>query len=146
MSGPFAAKPEGVGLTLGQPEVAVLRTVPMLLDTGTDAKRLDYTPYPDDPAAAERYRELVGDDLDHLRGADRRSFEEVLSGEPVPAETLEAFMRVVGEARLVLAARLGIENDGWEAELERGDDPELALLGWLGYLQDAAVEVLSGSL
>ena len=52
-------------------------------------------------------------------------------------------MRVIGEARLVLASRMGITDDGWEAELERGNDPELALLGWLGYLQDAAVETLS---
>ena len=50
---------------------------------------------------------------------------------------------MIGEARLVLADRLGIEDDGWEAETELQSDPELVLLGWLGYLQDAAVGVLS---
>ena len=48
-------------------------------------------------------------------------------------------MRVIGEARLVLAARLGITEDGWEDDA----DPEMALLGYLGYLQDGLVGVLS---
>ena len=60
-------------------------------------------------------------------------------------EDLEAFMRVVGEARLVLAARLGIEDDGWELEA-RPDDPEMALLGLLGWVQDSAVGFLTSLL
>ena len=144
MSRPFESGKSGIRLALGQDEVGVLRSVPTLLEIGGDAAgRLDYTPYPDDPDAAERYRDLVGDDLDDLRKADHSEFDATLSGEPVSAETVEAFMRVIGEARLVLASRMGITDDGWEAELERGNDPELALLGWLGYLQDAAVETLS---
>ena len=52
-------------------------------------------------------------------------------------------MRVVGEARIILAARLGIVEDGWEQDVESSRDPEMALLGYLGYLQDALVGVLS---
>jgi hypothetical protein len=144
VSRPFESGESGIRLALGHDEIGVLRSVPTLLEIGGKADgRLNYTPYPDDPDAAERYRELVGDDLNDLRKADHSEFVAMLSGEPVSAEAVEAFMRVVGEARLVLASRLGITDDGWEAELERGNDPELALLGWLGYLQDAAVETLS---
>jgi hypothetical protein len=51
-------------------------------------------------------------------------------------------MRVVGEARIVLAGRLGIEEDGWE-ETASIEDPEVAMLHYLGYLQESLVEALS---
>ena len=144
MTGPFVVTEGGIQLVVGADEDGVLRSVPTLLRSGDDAGgRLDYTPHPDDPAADAEYRELIGDDLTHLRREDRDSFDEFVAGEPGSPESLEAFMRVIGEARLVLANRLGIEDDGWEAEAELGSDPELALLGWLGYLQDAAVGVLN---
>ncbi len=147
MSRPFESGTAGIRLTLGRDEIGVLRSIPTLLEIGGDADgRLDYTPHPNDLDAADRYRDLVGNDLDVLRNDDRSQFDATLSGEPVAVATVEAFMRVVGEARLVLAARIGITDDGWETEMERGTDPELTLLGWLGYLQDAAVETLSDRL
>lgn len=144
MTGPFVITDGGIQLSVGSDEQGMLFSVPTLLQSGDDAGgRLDYTPHPDDPAADAEYRELIGDDLAHLRRQDRDSFNDLVAGEPGSPEALEAFMRVVGEARLVLADRLGIEDDGWEAEADMRSDPELALLGWLGYLQDAAVGVLS---
>jgi hypothetical protein len=143
VTGPFVVTEGGIQLTVEADEQGVLRSVPTLLQGDDAGGRLDYTPHPDDPAADAEYRELIGDDLNRLRREDRDSFDEFVAGEPGSPETLEAFMRVIGEARLVLADRLGIEDDGWEAEAELQSDPELALLGWLGYLQDAAVGVLS---
>jgi hypothetical protein len=144
VTGPFVVTDGGIRLSVGTDEQGVLRSVPTLLQSGDDAGgRLDYTPHPDDPVADAEYRELVGDNLAHLRREDRESFNDLVAGEPGTPENLEAFMRVIGEVRLVLAGRLGIEDDGWEAEADMQSDPELALLGWLGYLQDAAVGVLS---
>ena len=144
MTGPFVVTDGGIRLSVEADEQGMLFSLPTLLQSGDDAGgRLDYTPHPDDPAADAEYRELIGDDLAHLRRQDRDSFNDLVAGEPGSPEALEAFMRVVGEARLVLAGRLGIEDDGWEAEADMRSDPELALLGWLGYLQDAAVGVLS---
>jgi hypothetical protein len=144
VTGPFVVTDGGIQLSVGTNEQRVLRSVPTLLQSRDDAGgRLDYTPHPDDPAADAEYRELIGDDLTHLRMEDRQSFNDLVAGEPGTPETLEAFMRVIGEVRLVLAGRLGIEDDGWEAEADMQSDPELALLGWLGYLQDEAVGVLS---
>ncbi len=143
MSRPFRLSGDAISLRLDPREVAVLATIPMLLDTGDDAEgRLSYVAHPDDDDADARYQSLVAGSLDDLRSADRTRFERVVAGDPVPAEDVEGFMRVVGEARLVLAARLGIEDDGWEASSDATTDPEIALLGWLGYLQDAAVGVL----
>ena len=120
----------------------MLRTVPGILDDGGDAGgRLDYTAHPDDPDADRRYRDLVAGSLEDLRRADRSVFDAVVAGDEVAPETVEAFMRVIGEARLVLAARLGVEDDGWEYDAP--DDPEMAMLGWLGWLQDAAIAALS---
>jgi hypothetical protein len=147
MTGPFTVDHGSIVLRLARPESDILREVAHLLDAGDDADgRLSYSAHPDDPEADRRYQELVADSLDILRREDRSGFDTVASGAVATAEEVEAFMRVVGEARIVLAARLGIDHDGWEADLEATSDPELALLAWLGYLQDAAVGVLSESL
>lgn len=144
MNGPFERSGEGLRLELSFVERAVLRSVPRILDEGGDAGgRLDYTAHPDDPTADERYRDLVAGSLADLRRADRISFETVVLGEEVPLDSVEAFIRVIGEARLVLAARLGIEADGWEHDAP--DDPEMAMLGWLGWLQEAAIGALGAS-
>lgn len=143
MNGPFRSTDGGLVLRLQPEERAALASVHTLLTIGGDAGgRLSYSAHPDDPDAEERYRSLVGDELDRLRDDDRAVFEEVRTGEVVQPESIEAFMRVVGEARIVLASRLGFEEDGWESAAET-TDPEVALLMWLGYLQDAAVQVLT---
>jgi hypothetical protein len=147
MTDPFEYRTGSYRLRLELPELAVLRSVPAILKAGGDADgRLAYRAHADDEAAEARYQELVADSLDGLRRADRSGFERVVEGESVPAEDVEAFMRVVGEARIVLAGRLGITDDGWEEEADPSSDPELAMLGWLGYLQDAAVRVLTAGL
>lgn len=141
VKGPFQPADEGYVLRIEPIERAALHSVLALLDgTGDLPERLVYTPYPEDPAAGERYRELVADDLDQMRREDRDLYRSVVAGDPASPEAIEAFMRVVGEARLVLAARVGIEHDGWEQSADP-TDPQVALLGWLGHLQDWAVEI-----
>lgn len=143
MTGPFERVGDGYRLRLRFVERSVLRSVPGILDTGGDAGgRLDYTAHPDEPSADRRYRELVAGSLDELRSDDRAGFRSVVAGDPVSPDQIEAFLRVVGEARIILAARLGIEEDGWEYGASPGD-PDMALLGWLGWLQESAVAVLS---
>lgn len=141
MTGPFVRRANLVELRLSDAERSVLRAASVIAIDGDAGERLSYAAHPDDPAAEARYRDLVDGELDSLRRADRAVFEEVVSGVPVSPELIEAFMRVVGEARLVLAERVGIEDDGWELT-EPSGDPEMALLVWLGYLQDAAVAAL----
>lgn len=147
MTGPFLVDGDEVALEIGRAERDVLASALQLLEHGGDADgRLTYSVHPEDPDADDRYQQLVGDSLNDLRRSDRSRFEVVISGDAVGFEEVEAFMRVVGEARLALASRIGIEEDGWEADAGAAEDPELALLGWLGYLQDAAVHVLTARL
>lgn len=147
MSGPWRVDRDVVTLEVGAPERRVLASVPVLIETAGDAGgRLDYSAHPHDAEADARYRDLVGDDLSALRRQDLTEFEGLVGGASSSFDGLEAFMRVVGDARIVLAQRLGIDDEGWEAELDPRSDPEVALLAWLGYLQDEAVAVLSEGL
>lgn len=132
-------------------EAAVLSKLPDLLATAGDpdedpaAARLTPNAYRDDPARAAEFSRLTGSDLDDLRLADRSRF--VASLEPgtvrLALDDAEAWLRVIGEARLLLAARAGIEEDGWLYD-EYGDDPRMALLYYLSGVQDALIGALMG--
>lgn len=143
MSEPFERDGEFILITLSDPErVAIAGLAEVIEAAGGADGRFEYQAHPEDPAADRRYHELVGDDLATLRAADRGTFLEALGAESLEIEQAEAFMRVVGEARIVLAGRLGIEEDGWE-ETASIEDPEVAMLHYLGYLQESLVEALS---
>jgi len=146
VTGPFLVEGSSIRFDIDAPEASLLRQLPDLVERDDAGGRLSYVAHPDDPEADRRYQELVSSSLDDLRTADRAVYGTVLSGEAVGVDEVEAFMRVVGEARLVLASRIGIDHDGWEEDLDPRRDPEVALLSWLGYLQDAAVDVLSDRL
>jgi hypothetical protein len=143
MSAPFTRKGSDVRVRLDADSRAVLAALPDLLAGSDDADgRLSYRVHPGDAEAEARYRDLVGDSLDDLRREDRSTLTRSCGEGTIGLEEAEAWMRVIGEARLVLAVRLGIEHDGWEEEADPAQSPEMALLGYLGYLQDGLVGVL----
>ena len=83
------------------------------------------------------------------RAADRSAFaltvEQAPRGVTLSPGESEAWLRVLGDTRLVLASRLGITDDGWEDQLA-DDDPSVALLHYLGWLQQSLAETLEGLL
>jgi len=142
VSEPFHWDGGAVRVRLSGPERAALAGIPEIIEAAGGADgRFEYRAHPDDPGADRRYQELVGDDLDSLRTADRKAFRSAIHADSLEPEQAEAMMRVIGEARIVLAIRLGLEEDGWE-ETAPIEDPEVAMLHYLGHLQDALVEVL----
>ena len=144
MTEPFTRQGTAVAVHLDPMSRHLLATLPGLLaDAGDAGGRLSYRVHPDDPDAEERYRDLVGDSLDDLRDADRETLAGRVGEATISLEDAEAWMRVIGEARLVLAATLGITEDGWEGAADPGENPQLAVLTYLGYLQDGLVSVLS---
>lgn len=145
--GAFSRDGDHVAMDLSDEERNVLRLVPELLsdvrpsDPGAD--RLRYVAHPEDEEAEQRYQDLVGDALDAARREDRVAFASTIDAETMGVEQAEAWMRVVGEARLLLAGRLEITDDGWEERIEPAAGPEMAILAFLGYVQDALVGALS---
>lgn len=133
-------------------ETEVLRAAPVLLqaelgDEGDPAwARRRYVAHPNDAAADDRFRELTGPMLADARAADRDRLLATLGEPSLAIEDAEAWVRVIGDARLVLAARLGVEEDGWSDRPGVDEPTEMSVLRLLGYLQDSLVVELLGAL
>ncbi len=140
---------DGVELRLPAGLADFLLQLPDALDTvepGSDdpaADRLNVPVYLDDAESNEEWWGFMGEELSHSRAADRSAFREVVSaarkGTVMSSGEAHAMLRVLAEARLVLAARLGIEI---ESDYEDLDVPDLAALDALGQLQVALMSVL----
>jgi hypothetical protein len=148
----FRRRGNRIEVTLDPREIEVVRAAPILLEGGLGtegdpdwAHRRDVA-HPADPDAQDRFRELTGEMLDEARAADRDRLTATLEEPSLSLEDAEAWMRVIGDARLLLAARIGIDEDGW-GEAASADEPvEMSVLRFLGYLQDSLVVELMGAL
>ena len=149
MKYPFSIEGDRIGVLMTPGEREVLRAVPILLrsveqDEGAPAwSRLRAVGHLEDPGAAAEFVELTSGMLETAKAADLDRLDETLEDDLLDPADAECWMRAIGEARLAVAARLGIEDDGWE---ESGGDGELAettVLRVLGYLQDALVTTLT---
>lgn len=144
----FKARSDGVAVRLTEAERALLLDLPVLLRSVDEApddpaySRLHVAAYPDDAAAQSDMDDYSGSQLAESRATDRSRFTASLeSGTTYLAlEEAESWLTVLGDARLALAARLGITEPGWE--LGDDDDPQRIMLGFLSYLQDNLVDVL----
>ena len=90
------------------------------------------------PAVAEGRRADVAAVREALAtGSDRRRLDE--------AAALQ-WLRVLNHLRLVAAARLGIDADGWEERMPAAalDRDEMAMLELLGWMQEAMIAALDG--
>lgn len=109
------------------------------------ADRLTPRAYTEDPEAAAEFDRLMLPELATGRAHDRAVFADALARVSAGPATLTedevfAVLRVMDEARLVMAARLGIDADDWYPGPELEDAPELHLYHLLGWLQDALIE------
>jgi hypothetical protein len=149
MTYPFSNVGGGIAVLLAPAEREVLRAVPILLgsadvDDGSPAwAQLRSVGHLDDPAASERFQALTAGMLEAALREDRDRFEETIEDELLDPDDAECWMRAIGEARLRVAARLGIEEDGWEEEAGERELVEMTVLRVLGYLQEGLVAVLS---
>jgi len=138
-------------------EVALLRMVPQLIDTvgqqGVDpaADRLTPEVFTDDVDRSAEYRRLAGDLIDQGRRDDAAALAELIdaveSGDPLTDEQAAGWMRAINQARLILGARLGIEDDGWEATSGLSpEEPAVLMLHLLGRIQSHLIGALTGAL
>ena len=109
------------------------------------AARINPPAYLGDDEAAAEWRRLMGSQLEDSRSRDREALARIIElGEAAlePSEALSV-LRVVNEARLVLAARLGVEVPDDYEDLDLGSSIALHVLGVL--VEDLA-EALSDGL
>ena len=136
-----------VTVRLSARERAFIAGLPALLDTATSPDdpghavlhRAGYT----DAAKAVEFEEFVETERTRMRDADRAVASRIGEGADVLSpDEARSLMRCVNEARLVLAARSGLfdEGPGWESRIET--DPNVAAVAWLGYLQSMLIESL----
>jgi hypothetical protein len=151
MTARFTRRGDVVELDLGVQERRIITAAVTILEEvdpgdGDDpgAARLSYSAHPEDAGADRRFRDLTGGMLADGRRRDRAAVTAGLHRRRLTIEDAESWLRVIGEARLVLGARAGIETDGWqEAIAAAGPVPaDVVLVEVLGWLQDALVDAL----
>lgn len=114
------------------------RSLQMLQELERDeavAGRLSPDAHPDTPTLQDAYQETVAADLATARNHDRDLFAASLHAESLDLETAECWMRVVGDARLAIAAKRDVD----EKAMERADDAGIRVVHMLGHIQDELV-------
>jgi hypothetical protein len=113
-----------------------------------DVNRLFPDAYRDDEAASAEYRRLVHDDLVQGRLDAIDTVTATLEAERVDSAQLGAWCGALNDVRLVLGERLGVTDDLYERGIDPTDPraPQLALYGWLTWLQGEIVEALASRL
>ena len=141
-----------VYVELSTEATTLLSQLPALLSTvGVGASDPGYEVlhrpvYADDSIADAELSDLAAKEVDRQRVADRQVVHDVGAGATSMTEReAHGFLRSVNEARLVLAARAGVFEEGaaWEDRISQ--DPALAAVAWLGYLQGELIEQLGQS-
>jgi hypothetical protein len=148
---PIRPFPDGdYGIALDRSERAVLRGLARELrelveEEDPTVGRLFPPAHPDDPEANADYERLAHDGLVSGRLAALTRLDATVDAERLAPEDVEAWCGVLNDLRLVLGERLGVTEDLYEDDLDPRD-PELALYGWLTWLQGEVVEALSARL
>lgn len=142
-------------LRLSDRERDVLRELPLemikLLESGDDDGsmfRLFPPGYTNDLGRQVEYDRLMRDELQQRHVHALRALEATVDAKELTGEDLDNWTKALNQLRLVLGTRLDV-TDGMTEEDIDPDDPRasaFALYGYLGYLQDLAVEAMSDDL
>ncbi len=120
-----------------------------LLRRDDDAvSRLYPAAYRDDDEAAAEFARLVRPDQRKARLEALDLVAGTLEEELLDQKQAEALCGALNDLRLVLGERLGVTEDVYEDGIDPRDPlaPQLALYGWLTWLQSALVEALASRL
>jgi hypothetical protein len=162
MRGIVATAGGGVLVRLSQRERELLQSLPDQLrpllagdDTAPNVSARLYPPGYDDEQLEAEYRELIGSDLVAQRLGAMDAFAQTLAGGTVTrgrwttqldAESAQAWLSAVNDARLILGQLLGITD---ESDWEHGpsdDNPTSVVMYYLGWVQEELVTALMGAL
>jgi hypothetical protein len=96
---------------------------------------------------AAAFRDLVGDELlqERIRGLDQLERTLGASGDidvALSPDDVDVWLRTINDIRLTIGTRLEVDETKMAAELDERDPeaPALAVLHWLGWLQESFLE------
>lgn len=140
-------------LSLTRDERSVLRRLvgelAELVEADDPAVGRLYPPaFSDDEQAATEFDVLVREGLVAGRLGALATVERTAGSERLTHEQVEAWCGALNDLRLVLGERLDVTDELYERGIDPDDPraPDLALYGWLTWLQGMIVEVLSARL
>jgi Domain of unknown function (DUF2017) len=143
-----------VRLRLPRSERDLLRSLPSelhaLLDAAPDDPSLRrlFPPAYEDEADEAEYRRLMADELAAGRRRALQVVEETADRDRLSDDEAQAWLTALNDLRLVLGTRLDVQEETLLHGLDPGDprSPELALYGYLSWLQEQLVEALGADL
>lgn len=113
--------------------------------------RLFPNPYPHDPEAASDYRRFAESDHRRRKIRDAEIVRKALDHEPlvIPVGDVDAWLKTLNALRLVLATRLGVDDEDSMDELAAlsDNDPRAmmaSVMDYLGWLQQLLIELVYG--
>jgi hypothetical protein len=156
----IGTKNDGVRLVLDEMETHVIRQLTEELRTLLDAGRIDrgdpvyerlFPAAYDDVQDESAYRDLIGDDLvtfklqalDMVTDALGERFSDIT----LEGDTLDIWLACLTDLRLAIGTRLDVDEERMGTEIDP-DDPDarsLAVLHWLGFVQEGVVRAASGA-
>jgi hypothetical protein len=141
-----------VRLNLDAHELLLLRELldeleALLADPDDPAVRRLFPPAYADRANDEQYRSLVRDQLVSGRSKALATVRDTLSNETLDLDEAEEWLRALNDLRLVLGTRLDVTEELDYEQLDVNDPRgrELAVYGYLSWLQEQLVEALQTS-
>jgi hypothetical protein len=142
----------GYRVRLGHEERLLLRSLAAELREAIEAdegvSRLFPPAFRDDDTADADYRSMTRGGLVAGRLEALRLLGSTAAEEDLTEADAEAWCGALNDLRLVLGERLGVTEDLYEDGIDPADPraPELALYGWLTWLQGEVVEALASRL
>jgi hypothetical protein len=150
--------PHGISIKLEGDEASLLERLAdemqlLLRDEPSPADPVMKRLFPDayeDPEDQAQYRELMGDSLAEGKRTALAKMKESLAGRSddrvvLEGDAVEAWLSTLNDMRLAIGTRLDVTEEVMNAELDP-DDPEtgaLAVLHWLGWVQEAVLREIS---
>jgi uncharacterized protein DUF2017 len=143
----------GHRVRIGDDERRLLGSLALELREAIEAEdqavaRLYPPAYRDDERANDEYGRLTRGELTAGRVAALRRVEATCRDSELSEADANAWCGALNDLRLVLGERLGVTEELYEVGIDPGDPraPELALYGWLTWLQGELVESLASRL
>jgi hypothetical protein len=156
----FSLDPEGMWVRLDRDEsaifrrlVAEMRTLLTTSDKSDDLiKGRLFPPAYEEAEYEQSYRAMVGDDLQKEKLETIETVARlIIDGDRIdvliPENQINSWLTLLTDMRLAIGTRLDVDEEmmSSEPDLKDPNAPAVAILHWLGWMQEMILEELTGS-